>query len=236
MTADRFEADGRVVEATIRVARDRAPGRVLAMIAFTLASLFLPGTSELPDRPDIISFVAVGSAFFALPTVGAILAILRPRNPIGWMFLASGAGIVVGIFATEYVGRAVYAGMSLPGVVLVDWLSSWAGCWPSALMVIGVPLLFPDGQLPGPRWRPVAWVAGAATIVADSRSPPRWRQATPTTACCPIRSACPGRSATLWLPSTAAPAWPLIAMLGILSLASVVVRFRRARGLSSASS
>ncbi len=201
----------------------------LAMIAFTLASLILPGSSDLPNRPDIVSFVAVGSAFFALPTVGAILAILRPRNPIGWMFLVSGAGIIVGIFTTEYVGRAVYTGLSLPGVVLADWLSSWSWVLAIGLMVIWVPLLFPDGHLPGPRWRPVAWV-GAATIVAD----------------CVASAVATGHAYNGMLPNPVGLAGPigdalaafngsaslaLIAILGILSLASVVVRFRRSRAV-----
>ena len=104
----------------------------VAMVAFSFASLVLPGGDALPDRPDLANFLTTVSVFVALPTVGAILAILRPRNPIGWLFLVSGAGFILGIFSTEYVGRAVYAGANLPGVQLIDWMGTWAGDWRSA--------------------------------------------------------------------------------------------------------
>ncbi len=145
------------------------------------------------------------------------------------MFLVSGAGIIVGIFTTEYVGRAVYTGMSLPGVVLADWLSSWSWVLAIGLMVIWVPLLFPDGHLPGPRWRPVAWV-GAATIVADCvasavATGPAYNGMLPN----PVGLAGPIGDALAAFNGSASLA--LIAILGILSLASVVVRFRRSRAV-----
>ncbi len=199
----------------------------LVLIAAALASLVLPGSAALPNRPDIFSFLAVMSTFIALPTVGAILAILRPSNPIGWLFLVSGAGIIVGIFSSEYVGRAIYLGTSLPGVQLVDWLSSWAMPLSVGLMVIWIPLLFPDGHLPGPRWRPVAWAA-AATVVASTVaqalvSGPAYAGLLAN----PIGIGGPIGDAMAILSSNAT--FPLIALLGILSLASLVVRFRRAR-------
>jgi hypothetical protein len=199
----------------------------LAMIAFNLASLVLPGSAAMPNRPDIFSFLAVISTFIALPTVGAILAILRPSNPIGWLFLVSGAGIIVGIFSSEYVGRAIYLGASLPSVEFVDWLSSWAMPLSVGLMVIWIPLLFPDGHLPGPRWRPVAWVA-AATVVASTvaqalASGPGYAGLLAN----PIGIGGPIGDALTTISSNAT--FPLIALLGILSLASLVIRFRRAR-------
>ena len=53
-------------------------------------------------------------------------------------------------------------GGTLPGTVVVAWLSS-VGIIP-VLCVTGifVPLLFPDGHLPAGRWRSVGWLAGIA--------------------------------------------------------------------------
>ncbi len=198
----------------------------LAMIAFNLASLILPGSSALPNRPDLISFLAVASTFVALPTVGAILAILRPRNPIGWLFLVSGAGIVFGIFSGEYVGRAIFVGANLPGVNLVDWVGSWVQVVAIALMVIWVPLLFPDGHLPGPRWRPVAWVAAASMVVSAVVS----AVATGSSYSGLLPNPIPiGGSIGEALTAVSNATLPLVVVLGILSLASLVVRFRRSR-------
>src|SRR5205823_117507 len=35
-----------------------------------------------------------------------------------------------------------------------------------ALIALFLPLLFPDGRLPSPRWRPAAYVAGASVVLA----------------------------------------------------------------------
>jgi uncharacterized membrane protein YdcZ (DUF606 family) len=35
-----------------------------------------------------------------------------------------------------------------------------------ALITVYLPLLFPDGRLPGPRWRPVSWAAAGCGVIA----------------------------------------------------------------------
>ena len=200
----------------------------LAMIAFTLASVFIPSDPALPDRPSIANFIAACSVFVALPSVGAILAIRRPRNPIGWLFLVSGAGFIAGIFTTEYVGRATIAGANLPGVVLVDWIGAWAGSVSLTLAVVWIPLLFPDGHLPGPRWRPVTWAAAvlivagtvAQAIVPDAPLGYGGRLPNPVAVGGPI-----GGIASLLIGLY----FPVLVVLGLLSLASLIVRFRRSR-------
>ncbi len=200
----------------------------LAMVAFSLASLVLPGSAALPDRPDLISFLTTLSMFVALPTVGAILAILRPRNPIGWLFLVSGAGFILGIFSTEYVGRALDAGANLPAVELVDWMGAWAWTLSFGLAVIWIPMLFPDGHLPGPRWRPFGWFAAvvvvtvtvSAAVTPDAQSGYTGRLANPLGVGGPIGTVAAAVN-TVGL--------PLAAVLCLVSFASLVVRFRRAR-------
>jgi hypothetical protein len=64
----------------------------LALISFSLLSVVWPDRSALPDRPDILDFLAALSVILSMPLVGAVLAIKRPDNPIGWLFLVCGAG------------------------------------------------------------------------------------------------------------------------------------------------
>ncbi len=100
------------------------------------------------------------------PTAGAFVASRRPENPIGWIFCAVGLVFGVGIFTESYAMYALHASSAtLPGEEYAAWLSSWTGEPGTLLAAAFLFLLFPDGQLPSRRWRPVAWVAavGGAT-------------------------------------------------------------------------
>ena len=110
-------------------------------------------------------------AVFALATiltflvVGAIIASGQPRNAIGWIFC--GIGLVVGLnnFTGGYAEYRL-AGGSTP--VRLTETAAWFASWSWTLWVY-VPttfllLLFPDGRLPSPRWRPVAWCAALGVI------------------------------------------------------------------------
>ena len=110
-------------------------------------------------------------AVFSLATVltfsvvGAMIASRQPRNAIGWIFC--GVGLVMGInsLAGGYAEFRLSGG-SAPGSLAetAAWFASWS--WtilvyaPTSFLL----LLFPDGRLPSPRWRPVAWCAALGLI------------------------------------------------------------------------
>src|SRR5215207_8807858 len=112
---------------------------------------------------------------FALATVltfsvvGAIIASRQPRNAIGWLFFGIGLVVSLNSLCGSY---AVYrlAGGSTPGRLTetAAWYASWSWTlWlyvPTSFLL----LLFPDGRLPSPRWRPVGWCAalGVAGFLA----------------------------------------------------------------------
>ena len=197
----------------------------LAMVAFSVASFVMPGSAQLPDRPDELDAVALLQFPLALgvllsySVVGAILAVRRPGNPIGWMILVIGMGYAFSLFTTEYVGRSVALGANLPGYRVVDWMSSWVPTVMVGLAVMWVPLLFPDGHLPSPRWRPFAWLAAigfAAQATTDART------------------------VDGLLPNPIEVEGPMVDAIGLLASAfvvglllailAVIVRYRRSRG------
>ncbi len=206
----------------------------LGMVAFLAASsLVLPGADRLQSRPegivDVLWIAITLGAFVSLPTMGVVLAILRPRNPIGWLLLGSGVTIILGTAGPEYVDRSLVLGAELPGDRIVDWLAARSEGLGFMLMAVWIPLVFPDGRLPGPRWRPVAIaaalamatsvVAGALTVHGDGQWDPKF----------PNPMAAEGWLADLAVILVDAGNLVLLACVP-LAAASVIVRFRRSRG------
>jgi hypothetical protein len=103
-------------------------------------------------------------------TVGAVAASHRPGNAVGWVLCSIGLSWGVAHFASEYATYALLAAPgSLPAAEGAAWIYSWV--WvPGLGFIVFLPLLFPSGRLPSPRWRPFAWfsvlLVVAGTIVA----------------------------------------------------------------------
>jgi len=94
--------------------------------------------------------------------VATLLAVRRPRNPIGWILLA--------IFFTAFAPFGGYAVLDYRmhrGTLPLGWVAVVLGeAWPIFLLLIAVLVwLFPDGRLPGGRWRRVAVALLGAGVV-----------------------------------------------------------------------
>src|SRR5215211_5668077 len=110
-------------------------------------------------------------AVFNLATVltfsvgGAIIASRQPRNAIGWIFCGVGLVMAINSLAGGYAEYRLSGGY---GPWSLAETGAWFASWSWTLLVY-VPttfllLLFPDGRLPSPRWRPVAWCAALGVI------------------------------------------------------------------------
>src|SRR5215203_3120478 len=99
--------------------------------------------------------------------VGALVASHRPRNPLGWIFLAVGFSQGLSQFAATYAQYALVTnpGSSLPGGLLMSWLAFFTWVPGLSLAITFVPLLFPDGRLPSRRWRPLAWLSAVPLAI-----------------------------------------------------------------------
>lgn len=107
--------------------------------------------------------------------VGLLLALHRPRHPVGWLFLVAGTGWLLWFALPAYAWQAlVEAPGSLPGGGLAAWLAQLillpAGCTVLAVM------LFPTGRLPSPIWAPaigmvIALVAAGVAVTALAPEP-----------------------------------------------------------------
>ena len=109
------------------------------------------------------SSVAGAVFILAFSTTGGLVVTRHPRNPVGWLLCLTALAFTVGGLAVAVSDHAVRTRqVDGPVVAAAAWTGSWvwmAGIGPAATFLL---LLFPDGRLPSPRWRPVAWLAGAA--------------------------------------------------------------------------
>jgi hypothetical protein len=97
--------------------------------------------------------------------VGALLTWRRPGHLVGWILAVMGLVEAVD-FATFEYGLAASAGHSLPGGAYDGWVQLWIWVPFVALVAVYLVLLFPDGRVPSPRWRPVSWLAGGFAVIA----------------------------------------------------------------------
>jgi hypothetical protein len=97
--------------------------------------------------------------------VGAVIVAHRSRHLVGWIFCAIGLVAAARILGADYAAYALLAAPgSLPGGTVAAWVISWLWVLHHGLFVL-LFLVFPDGRLPTPRWRWIAWLGAAVVAV-----------------------------------------------------------------------
>ena len=122
---------------------------VVAILIVSLVDPALDGASGLLYAVGIASFVFVG----------ALLRTRVPGNPIGGLLLTAGTLLVVAVSIGTYADIGELRDPSLPGSTFARQIGNAMFIYPFGIAFIGIPLVFPDGHLPSPRFR---WVAGLA--------------------------------------------------------------------------
>jgi signal transduction histidine kinase len=176
---------------------------------------------DLESRYDTLVYAVYSVTMVA---AGALVASRHPKNPIGWLFCGFGALNALTADAAQGWGlRAAEQGW--PGGPAAEWVAmiSWL---PSGVGLILTFLLFPDGRLPGRRWRAVVWVGALGFALAL----PGWSLSADQ-----APEFAEGRNplATNAIPTGALLAVGMVLFLGALiaSALSLIVRFRRSRGV-----
>ena len=110
----------------------------------------------------ILAFDAV-----AFASTGALIVLRKPGNSIGWLLLLCGAAMVA-TFSGFLVGaiRTSLFGPNDPAAMVFSWIGA-SGIYPTLALFGLLALLFPDGRLPSPRWRPAVGFVVAALVAAE---------------------------------------------------------------------
>ncbi len=192
-------------------------GLALALIPCVVILAVLNGGHALGD---LVFLVSVASSTVA----GGMVASRRPANPVGWFFLASALSFLTTMLTSEYAryGLLTEPG-SLPLARAVVWPTTWLWAPGAVLILVFVPLYFPDGRLVSRRWRPVALFAVFFTVLVAALSALEPGEIEESGLVNPLGMELPQPVAVVF-DAVILPLW-----LGLLfvSGASLVVRFRR---------
>jgi hypothetical protein len=180
-------------------------------------------------EPFLASIVVQDVLVVLYGVLGALIASRQSRNAIGWIFCFVAVSLGVIAFGSGYADYALYArGAPLPGAVLAGWVAGWLFIPSVYISTCYLFFLFPDGRLASPRWRPVIWTAtvvAAVATLATALEPGRLFSF-PTVENPFGLGGSLGRIAIVANDVTDLAAMPVF----LVSLASIVVRLRRARG------
>ena len=175
-----------------------------------------------------LAFIVMISLF---PIVGLLITRRQPRNRIGWLLLGIGlAWAYSGVLDAYTQWTLVDHPGSLPGGLEVQVVSSASWLLPMALMGIFLILLFPDGHLPSPRWRVLAWIGVGVVVfgtiglvlapgVVEDVPVPGLQNPLGVEALRPV------------VVAVLVIALPLLPLCILASAVALVLRFRRARGV-----
>jgi hypothetical protein len=216
------------------------PSLMARVMGWLIVPLYVAGlcTSYLLERSAGIpgghpmENVVLWVGFGAFAVVGALLVARRPTNLIGWIMAT--IALIVALFPAgdSYAGYVmVTRGHPDALAILGAWVQSWYWLLLIALTFVYLPLLFPDGRLPSRRWLPLAVVPGIATLA--------------TVVLGALTDTLSGQNVDYRIdnpigieglePVEGLPVFgPLSGLVGVgivAAMVSVVVRFRRSRGV-----
>ncbi len=121
-----------------------------------------PLTPDMPPSAFLLFLVMMSS--FGL--VGALIVTRRRHNPVGWILWVAATLLAVSMTSDFAAYHALNDPVAPAWAVPVAWLGSYLFVPTIGMVLVFVPLLFPDGHLLSPRWRWVVAFSAVAIVVS----------------------------------------------------------------------
>lgn len=212
------------VPVTVRPARYRPSAADMTALACVAGAVAGAAAVLWVDAPSALSGHVYEDLVLALAwaLLGGLLARRVPGHAFGRLFLVIAASFALAVATTGYLTAAQRYGW--PGAPAAAWLGGWVWAVGTFLPITMVLLLFPDGRLPAPRWRPVAVAAvgGLVVLVAGAAGGEVIQLGPGTTAANP--SAFPGADAAFLVGAV------VLACAALASAAALLRRLATATG------
>jgi hypothetical protein len=167
------ESRGRLDRLLTAVAATLAAAAVVAVLtAGRLALVVGASWHELVSGNEPTNAV-LGLAFALL---GVLAVAERPRNWLSWLFVAEGITNALVVLCARWVSYAEQGRPDTPLVGLAAWVGAYVWMPAFLLATVVLPLIYPSGSWPSPRWRFVGRAAliftGVALLLAFTTNEP----------------------------------------------------------------
>ena len=131
----------------------------LAWVAALITAIMTFATAVLAVMGRDVSLFLVPQAL-AYTCMGCVLLARRPGHPMGPLLCLIGLAIACAAAPFVYARYAlVHSPGSLPFSTAMLWMNTWAYAPAISLAGLVLPMVFPEGRLLSPRWRPALWAA-----------------------------------------------------------------------------
>jgi hypothetical protein len=146
--------------------RGLTPWLVWVTVGLALAALMVAAAFALTGDGGMWWLVVWAVPATGCVCVGFLLCTRVPANPIGWLFLGVGTTLAVGLACDAYARADSSAGAAASAAEVVGYLFETM----PIIVLPAVLLLFPDGHLPSPRWRPVGivWIVISVILALNA--------------------------------------------------------------------
>lgn len=187
----------------------------------------------LTETGDLLT---LGAGFFSyiglcllFVAMGAVIMIRAAGHTTGKVLLVLGTVMVAGPAAQAYAKWAVVdQAFAIPGGTAAAWAAGVLGGPAMFALIAAFFLLFPTGHVPGPRWR---WIARVLTVCGALALAYPAFQPGPLTFAPVVDNPLGLAPAESFFHAAGAPLFLILLGSVLASMASVAVRFRRARGI-----